>query len=256
MADPAKAVSVDTTTVAARRIASAQPAVAKAAESTAARGAACSASTEAAPKSAGAVAVKIFSDANAFVTLLALLYSIIVTLVSAWKWGINLREERRYKRDYAFYEMLVLPACKDFLKFAALAHKELERLLVNCMTSGKMKAGTRAHVIESSDVLYRANADLESDALLVVSGFSGELQATLAGCLEQYYDSVTKLFAEFDRKTVGIDFVSRQNAAYSEHTKQFVDDVFARIRAACPTEMNPRRNWFVEFWQKLLVRTR
>lgn len=88
---------------------------------------------------------------------------------------------------------------------------------------------------KSIDELHRANAALEAEVLVVVSGFSKGLSRQLAASVETYHDRMAALFADFDRKSIGTDFAAKQNAAYRKHTEAYIDDVFAKIKESCPT---------------------
>lgn len=177
---------------------------------------------------------KIPTDPNAIVALMAFGYSVLITAVNYIAFRSNRKEERRYHREFALYQLLVLPGCNKLIDFTVTAHAQLELLLPKCLDH-EAKGDTRQHVEKSVEELDRANALLESDVLVVVSGFSKDLSRELGVAVESYHDRMAALFSEFDRKKIGTDFAAKQNAAYRKHTEAYIDAVFAKIRESCPT---------------------
>jgi hypothetical protein len=174
----------------------------------------------------------ILHDPNAFVAALALIFSIFVTFLNwlFFKW--NLREERTYKRDYALYELLVLPGCAELLKFTHLAHRQLDELMRPC-AKGQT---TRQHVEMSVEALDIANKNLEAEVVVVMAGFSGELRDRISAIIDEYHDGMAKLFSDFDRKSIGAEFVAKQSSQFGKMTGKFVDQAFSEIKRHCPIE--------------------
>ena len=130
-----------------------------------------------------------------------------------FKW--NLREERTYKRDYALYELLVLPGCKELLKFTHVAHRQLDELMRPC---GNGHA-TRQQVEKSIEVFDLANKELEAAVVVVMAGFSLALRDRISVIIDEYYDAMVKLFSGSSSWRVGKN--SMRNDVLSTETELF-----------------------------------
>ena len=183
-----------------------------------------------------ATSQSILNTPSAFVASLALGYSILVTVLNHLQSKSRLKEERAYKRDYAFYDALVLHGCRGFLDFASCAHIEIQNLFQAARSNQPPAPPSRAQIEKSLSALYKANSKLEDEILLLVSGFSRELKIELGEIVEAYYDQMTKIFSDFSQPEITIEFASKQHAEYIRHTEKYIDGIFALIRDACPTK--------------------
>ncbi|NTU49807.1 MAG: hypothetical protein HGA87_02765 [Desulfobulbaceae bacterium] len=175
---------------------------------------------------------EVVSDPKIIISAAAVLVNVGLAVLNYLLLLRNISNERVYKADFTFYQLLVLNTSKELIAFSAETNKIYTELKIK---NSRVAESEYLKIVQDSlDALERKYDQVRIEMLPLLKGFSPELGAEVSKVLEILQDNSQDLFTKFATNKPTASSIQIIDAKFSKNLETFLDHLMQIVKKFCP----------------------